>query len=499
MQIYNASHGDRESLESFYLRLAGQASKCGWTEEIEKEVIRDIFLCRELCIRPGATVDDTLKSALLQEKVYVTASTLQKQNPSTTSDPANFKNSSNQFRVKQEPLMSMGNFKPKNQQDQSNTQSKPCYFCGRRFTPEHKSKCQARGAKCRSCRKKGHFAKCCNSNQVANVEKPDPDEEEDCNFIDSDSEENYSVLKISKASLQTETVKNLEVINSATGKTKCLRITLNKRGSLFSATVDTRSPASFVNKRTAETLLQNDPNAKIISLDKNPLSTTYVDYNHKPIKLFRKLKIDIYSNGWRLQGAKFLISENRTRCLLGLDIQPDLGIVTTQLKPPKNSINAISEEQENESVESTFWRNKFTKNYNDVFHRLGRSKNYKVFTLFKSPLIPIQEKGRRVPIHIQTKVGAEIKKLIREGHIVKLDKCTSDHFVAPVVITAKNDGTVKLAMEAKPMNSQVFKKKFQIPNLLELLDSAAQIITAKTEGTVWFTSLDLKSLSVNSH
>ena len=45
--------------------------------------------------------------------------------------------------------------------------------------------------------KKGHFAKCCNSNQVANVEQPEPDEEEDCNFIVSDTEENYSVLKIS--------------------------------------------------------------------------------------------------------------------------------------------------------------------------------------------------------------------------------------------------------------------------------------------------------------
>ena len=31
-----------------------------------------------------------------------------------------------------------------------------------------------------------------------------------------------------------------------------------------------------------------------------------------------------------------------------------------------------------------------------------------------------------------------------------------------------------------------------MPNLSELLDSAAQITTAKTEGTVWFTSLDLK-------
>ena len=123
---------------------------------------------------------------------------------------------------------------------------------------------------------------------------------------------------------------------------------------------------------------------------------------------------------------------------------------------------------------------------------MGRSKNHKVFTLFKSPLIPIQEKGGRVPFHIQAKVGAEIKKLIREGHIGKLDKCKSDQFVAPVVITTKKDGTVKLAMDAKPMNSQIYIIKFQMPNLLELLDSSAQIITSKSEGTVWFTSLDLK-------
>ena len=79
--------------------------------------------------------------------------------------------------------------------------------------------------------------------------------------------------------------------------------------------------------------------------------------------------------------------------------------------------------------------------YNDVFNRLGRSKTHKVFTLFKSPLVPIQEKVpihiRRVPIHFQPKVGAEIKKLIRAGHINKLDKCISDQFVAPLVVTAK--------------------------------------------------------------
>ena len=95
-------------------------------------------------------------------------------------------------------------------------------------------------------------------------------------------------------------------------------------------------------------------------------------------------------------------------------------------------------------------------------------------------------------MHIQDKVGIEIRNLIQEGHIVKLNKCTSEHFISPIVITAKKDGSVKLAMDAKPMNDQIHKNQYQMPNLLELLDSAAQIITSSKVGDVWFTSLDLK-------
>ena len=77
--------------------------------------------------------------------------------------------------------------------------------------------------------------------------------------------------------------------------------------------------------------------------------------------------------------------------------------------------------------------------------------------------------------------------------MVKLNQCTSELFISPVVITAKKDGSVKLAMDAKPMNDQIHKNQYQMPNLLELLDSAAQIITSDKIGDVWFTSLDLKN------
>ena len=81
---------------------------------------------------------------------------------------------------------------------------------------------------------------------------------------------------------------------------------------------------------------------------------------------------------------------------------------------------------------------------------------------------------------------------MKEGNIVKLNKCTSDHFIAHVVITAKKDGPIKIAMDAKPMNAQIYKNQYQMPNLLEQLDVAAQIINPKNSDSYCCTSLDLK-------
>ena len=87
---------------------------------------------------------------------------------------------------------------------------------------------------------------------------------------------------------------------------------------------------------------------------------------------------------------------------------------------------AVSEATLSEDLQT--WKDHFTSKHSDVFSRLERSKNHHVHSFFKDPLVTIQEKERRVPIHIQQKVGAELTKLMKEGHIVKLNKCTSDHF-----------------------------------------------------------------------
>ena len=217
INLYNTKQLDRESLETFFLRLSGQAAQCGWALENEKEIVRDIFIAkmkfkdiqRDLCIRPGNSPEETLKSALFQEKEYVTASTLQKQMglSGPASSNSNFgQNHPNSFKIKQEPTLSVqrqNNIqnrtnraqnprgKPKNRPN--NTQerdNKPCYFCGKEFSPNHKLSCPAKNLICKNCNKKGHFARCCNSRRDVGIVDDDSEitAEEECDFIASDSE-----------------------------------------------------------------------------------------------------------------------------------------------------------------------------------------------------------------------------------------------------------------------------------------------------------------------
>ena len=122
---------------------------------------------------------------------------------------------------------------------------------------------------------------------------------------------------------------------------------------------------------------------------------------------------------------------------------------------------------------------------------MGKIRNYKVQTEFYNNLIPIQQKGRRVPITLQDKVDGEIDKLIKQGHIERLKDCSDKYFVSPIVITVKKNGSVKLALEAREKNKQVRKNKYQMPNNEELMDAFDQTICEKKSGEIYFSTMDL--------
>ena len=78
------------------------------------------------------------------------------------------------------------------------------------------------------------------------------------------------------------------------------------------------------------------------------------------------------------------------------------------------------------------------------------------------------------------------------GHIEKVNEIKDDVFIQPTVITVKKDKSIKIALDARVMNENIKKDKYQMPNLDDLMCSLAETITGDGSGEVWFTSVDLK-------
>ena len=130
--------------------------------------------------------------------------------------------------------------------------------------------------------------------------------------------------------------------------------------------------------------------------------------------------------------------------------------------------------------------------FKKLFQENSEVKNFKYNVTFKNDFKVEQQRGRRIPIHVQKAVEEEIKKLTEEGHITKIEQLDEDTFVSPAVIAVKSDGSVKIAMDAIQLNKQIVKKKSQMPNLQELLDRISVKINKIPELKLYITVIDLK-------
>ena len=80
--------------------------------------------------------------------------------------------------------------------------------------------------------------------------------------------------------------------------------------------------------------------------------------------------------------------------------------------------------------------------------RIEKSKNHIAKSDIKNDIFPTKYKGRRLPLHLTDKVDKEINHLLDKKQIIKLDKCSDDVFISPIVITVKLDKSIKLALDS---------------------------------------------------
>ena len=99
---------------------------------------------------------------------------------------------------------------------------------------------------------------------------------------------------------------------------------------------------------------------------------------------------------------------------------------------------------------------------------------------------------RFIPIHQLSEVKLRIDQLVSEGYIEKFWRCSKDCFISPIAITAKRDGSIKLALNWKLLNKPIFCNIYQKPKLFELTDNVVLTISGHNENLFWFSSIDFK-------
>ena len=174
---------------------------------------------------------------------------------------------------------------------------------------------------------------------------------------------------------------------------------------------------------------------------------------------------------------------------MGRDLLAKLGITPNATKNTGKNVNLISQFQSEKNIIKLVFQK-----YPDFCTRLGRSKNQIAKSIFKTEFTPSQHKGRRVPLHLLKKVKNELQKLIDDKKIIKLEKCSDELFISPVVITLKKDKSVKIALDSKKLNDAIHKNKHQLKSIDHLMDSVALYISERKskQGKYFSSKIDLK-------
>ena len=253
--------------------------------------------------------------------------------------------------------------------------------------------------------------------------------------------------------------------------------------------VDSASPVSFLKQNVLHELKLRNPQLKIHPVEKKTREL-YCGFTNDTINIIGKVIVRLQSNGWIADETPFFITSGHERNILGNGNLPRIGIQIAQRQPLLNVNNITRPELFKLNNNSDTILNLYHK-YKELFNRVGKIPLDRKITHFHSPFKPIQTKGRRVPLHLLDNVKMELNRMVKEGHIVKLNKCDEDCFISSIVITRKKNGSIKLALDSKLLNNQIFKNKYQMPNIHELIDNIALQLSSK--GEVWFRSLDLKN------
>ena len=94
---------------------------------------------------------------------------------------------------------------------------------------------------------------------------------------------------------------------------------------------------------------------------------------------------------------------------------------------------------------------------------------------------PVNSRPYRHKPELKTEIERQVNELLDSGVIQK----STSNFASPAILVKKKDGTWRLCIDYRGLNSMTVVSKYPVPVIDELLDELS--------GSVWFSKLDLRA------
>ena len=300
-----------------------------------------------------------------------------------------------------------------------------CSKCGKKHPPRQ---CPAFRKVCHKCKNSGHFAKMCRSKAVIQEINTDNEEKE------------YWIGCI-------DSIDN----------NKDWRVDLTIKGRKVKAKVDTGAQVNVISKSLTDKL-------KVPLVNSNAKLTSYSG-DIIPVAGKTTLICDYKNNTFSID---FIVTS-------ALSATTILGLETSEKMNLFQRVNEI-ERSEFQCI------NKLIAEYEDTFGSLGCFEG-KHHIEVDPKVEPIVSPPRRVPLAQRKKLCSKLEEMEREGVIKKVEQPTE--WVNPMIIVNKPDGSIRICMDPKRLNSAIKREHFQLPTMEEL--------TLEMNEAKYFTKLDASS------